>query len=133
MESRSRGLILMERAIFFSSSSCSLVLVISRQASPASWPRPLPDASSSPRPPWPSSRFHPSSASPGLPPFIDVLFEGLIESCLGGCLVLPIRGHNSFTDLLLPGLPPFIDVLFEGLIESCLGGCLVLPIRGHNS
>merc|ERR1719382_2158030 len=35
---------------------------------------------------------------PGLPPLIDVLFEGLIESCLGGCLVLPIRGHNSFTD-----------------------------------
>merc|ERR1719186_1681812 len=33
---------------------------------------------------------------PGLSPLIDVLFEGLIESCLGCCLVLPIRGHFSF-------------------------------------
>merc|ERR1719394_1504536 len=33
---------------------------------------------------------------PGLSPLIDVLLEGLIESCLGGCLVLPVRGHDSF-------------------------------------
>merc|ERR550534_1792999 len=40
---------------------------------------------------------------PGLSPLIDVLFEGLIESCLGCCLVLPIRGHNSFTsEMTLP-------------------------------
>merc|ERR1719365_301738 len=38
---------------------------------------------------------------PGLPPLIDVLFEGLIESCLGGCLVLPIRGHYS-SEMTLP-------------------------------
>merc|ERR1719320_1829700 len=35
MASSSRGFILIERAIFFSSSSCSLVLVISLRASPA--------------------------------------------------------------------------------------------------
>merc|ERR1719510_2462517 len=38
---------------------------------------------------------------PGLSPLIDVLFEGLIESCLGCCLVLPIRGHNS-SEMTLP-------------------------------
>merc|ERR1719167_1807147 len=38
---------------------------------------------------------------PGLPPLIDVLLEGLIESCLGGCLVLPVRGHDS-SEMTLP-------------------------------
>merc|ERR1719167_1077291 len=38
---------------------------------------------------------------PGLSPLIDVLLEGLIESCLGGCLVLPVRGHDS-SEMTLP-------------------------------
>merc|ERR1719237_813927 len=131
MESRSRGLILMERAIFFSSSSCS-------------WS-------------WSSHAWHLLPLGLGLfqaflfllsllglflvfilPQFFLLFLLLLVELLLLlgsdllplGLLLLQLL---QLLLLLLPGLSPLIDVLFEGLIESCLGCCLVLPIRGHNS
>merc|ERR1719158_2465732 len=144
MASRSRGLILMERAIFFSSSSCSLVLDISLWASlapspttdflvpaPAFWASSISCLLASVS----SSFFFFSSASTAFLSASSFLafssssfFCWLIFFFLLGSDLLPLSllllQLLELLLLLLPGLPPFCDVFLEGGVQSLLLLCL---------
>merc|ERR1719210_2054154 len=125
------------------------------QASPASWPRPLPGASSSPQPQQPSCQPPLSSASLGLglfqalllllslsSPLVSLLFPQLLFLfllllvelllLLGpdllplGLLLLQLLQLLLF---LLPGCSPFRDVFLEGGVERLFLLCLFV---GHD-
>merc|ERR1712012_582587 len=97
MASKSRGLMRMEREIFFSSSNCSLVFVISRRAS---WTLPIPL----------SVFFGPLDPCPAACCFSFC-------ACIMACLFFSASSQRSL-------FSPFVDLFTELFIEFTLFGFL---------